>query len=92
MKAVEAQKPCRACGECDGNHHFGDSYIEYADDEGDDETPPNSEHPAALAGHEMWMGCKHCDAWAEMIDDDESEDGFVLGPWHAAAALKGGDA
>lgn len=57
-------KPCSECR--DGQHHFGDMYIEFAEDE------PN--HPAAIAGLESWFQCKHCDAWMEYDPDSDDDD------------------
>ena len=52
--------PCaRPCGECDrDDHHISDAYFEYADSEPD--------HEAAKLGHEVWVRCKHCDAWCSI--------------------------
>jgi 5'-deoxynucleotidase YfbR-like HD superfamily hydrolase len=68
--AAKAAKPCRACSECDGNHHWAE--YEYADlwTAEDHEGPP---HPAIVEGHEVWEVCKHCDAW-QPVDDDDLED------------------
>ncbi len=55
------EKCPRSCSVCDGDdHHWG--YTETAESEPD--------HPAAKAGHEVWDGCKHCDAWREVPDDE----------------------
>jgi hypothetical protein len=49
------------CSECDrGEHHFGESYIEYSE--------TNPMHEAAVSGHEEWTRCKHCDAWMSDIE------------------------
>lgn len=65
---------CRACSECDGNHHFGDSTIRFAESE--------PEHPAAMLGKKAWFNCKHCDSWAEMADADGDDGGLVPGAVH----------
>ena len=47
------------CDECPSereDHHWGIEYMGFAVLE--------PEHPAALAGHEMWTHCKHCQAWS----------------------------
>ncbi len=52
----------RTCNLCEGDdHHWG--YTETAESEPD--------HPAAKAGLEIWDGCKHCDAWREVPDDED---------------------
>lgn len=58
--------PCPRCSECVGDtHHWSDICVGDAEDE--------PEHPAALAGHEAWYECKHCDAWRlDMPEWDES--------------------
>lgn len=49
----------RQCGDCDGEHHFLiDSGMGLEDEEYDPEAPAQ-------------FVCKHCDATAEMVDDDE---------------------
>lgn len=57
----------RPCSECGPDHHTGDLYAECRDE--DDEETEN--HPAAKLGIEMWWACKHCDWWAEVLDNDE---------------------
>lgn len=60
-------KPCRRCVDCRGEeHHYSIEIVEFADNEPD--------HPAAQAGHQMWMVCKHCEAW-KPITDKELDDG-----------------
>lgn len=52
----------RPCSVCEGDdHHWG--YHDFAESE--------PEHPAAKAGHEVWDGCKHCDAWREVPDEED---------------------
>lgn len=64
MADLDPKKPCRRCTECVGEeHHWSDEYIVFADDE--------PEHPAAIAGHEAWLVCKHCPEWKGMEDDDD---------------------
>jgi hypothetical protein len=36
--------------------------VDFADNEPD--------HPAAKAGHQSWMVCKHCEAWKPLTDKD----------------------
>ncbi|NUP12950.1 MAG: hypothetical protein HOW73_43475 [Polyangiaceae bacterium] len=63
------EKCPKSCGDC-GNydHHFSDAYAE------DPHTKPD--HPAAILGVEVWIGCKHCDAWIEYgVADLEPDDG-----------------
>lgn len=55
--------PCSECSE--GDHHFSDMMIEFADNR------PN--HEAAKAGVMVWYQCKHCDAWREFTDDDADD-------------------
>lgn len=71
----------RACGECnDGAHHFTDlqplfNLEDELDDEEDREEQARlREHPAALAGCEMWYECKHCPAWMEASEEDDDAD------------------
>ncbi len=59
------EKCPRSCSVCEGDdHHWG--YTETSESEPD--------HPAAKAGHEIWDGCKHCDAWREVPDEEEEVD------------------
>ena len=61
---VHGPATCRRCSECDGKHHWM-PFESYAENE--------PEHPAAQAGEDVWFDCKHCDAWAEAILDEDGD-------------------
>jgi hypothetical protein len=56
----ECPKSCDECGEM--GHHFGAGLCN------DSDSSPN--HPAARAGVQTWVECKHCEAWVTLDGDD----------------------
>lgn len=78
------QRPCVECPE--GNHHFADPMIDFAGEEGAEDTPTRRE--ALAAGCDGWFVCKHCPAWLEVTDEtldgpeeediDDGVDGDIL--------------
>lgn len=70
---IEGRATCPAgrCGDCDGEHHF---YVRYGDDEENERkaaADPNFEP-------EPYFSCKHCEARATMVQDDEYFAGIDL--------------
>lgn len=87
--------PAGACSDCDGEHHWIEVCTDVNDSHGvyrAEEVPgvksrtgipadadAYDNHPAVLAGLETFYVCKHCDAWAEMVevepDEEDDDDG-----------------
>lgn len=61
---IYGPETCRQCSDCDGNHHF---YIGCADSclDEDDKLPvlPDGLDP------EVFFVCKHCNIYAESVDE-----------------------
>lgn len=58
-------KCARKCGDCDGEHHF---YIGTSDSHNEEDEPLKL--PEGLDPN-VFFCCRHCETYADAIDDDE---------------------
>jgi hypothetical protein len=67
---VHGPEKCpHTCSECFGEHHW----LEVVPDPDDPEDEYNQHDAAVSFDLDCWMGCKHCDAWAEIAEDNEGD-------------------
>jgi hypothetical protein len=64
---VNCETPCVECDSC-GGHHWVDEGWDLSDPDGDEACSM-----PVLAGLPVWFGCKHCDAWCEIVKDDAED-------------------
>lgn len=61
--------PRGACADCDGEHHFYVHSVNIQDDDPEDRFGAIAK--AVAAGETDFFACKHCDTWADLVDEDE---------------------